>query len=90
MPMTEWERIERTLRNMQSLCQHLAETISIIEEKMKNANFVLEGETYALVEPSGSLDKPEAWVPRQGQRTLTCCRRSRAEPFVQPRRSHSG
>jgi hypothetical protein len=62
--MTEREKIERTLRNMHRLCQHWAETLSIIEERMKNAHFAMKGETYARVEPSGSFDKPEAWVPR--------------------------
>jgi hypothetical protein len=62
--MTEREIIERTLLNMQRLYQHWGEILSIIEEKMKNAGFMTEKETYALVEPSSSLEKPEGWLPR--------------------------
>jgi hypothetical protein len=31
---------------------------------MENAHFQKEKDKYALVEPSGSLDKPEGWLPR--------------------------
>ena len=64
MPMTTREIINRTLLNMQRLYRDWGETLTIIEEKMVNFHFKPEKESYALVEPSRSLDKPEGWLPR--------------------------
>ena len=64
MPMTEREIIDRTLLNMQRLYQHWGEIAAIIEEKIVNAYFEGEKPLYVRVEPSGSLDKAEQWMPR--------------------------